>query len=321
MSGRKNTSSSVNMNTEHNTKNINSIKTTHHHFTSKCGRRPTNEDEEVIFQNLSIDGHVINSRFAPVDIYVVCDGHGGDSVAKYCAPRLRDELSSRNLIYPLSKQTVNNIYTLIQSELINHPRRIGQNCGCTALVVVIFFGEDKEKYAQFINIGDSRSVISRNGLAVPMTYDHKPSWPHEKIRIDAVNKKYNLNKRIEFDQGDYRIGDLSVSRSFGDIYNTPHVTHIPDIKVCKLSPEIEFITMGCDGVWDVLRNEEVINFVADHRDNNHIDFYDIDELYPPPPNKNLILEKNNMAEKLAVYAIARGSTDNVSVIIIFPHDK
>ena len=35
---------------------------------------------------------------------------------------------------------------------------------------------------------------------------------------------------------------------------------IPDVTICKLR-EFEFIVLGCDGIYDVLSNSEVVSFV------------------------------------------------------------
>ena len=122
-----------------------------------------------------------------------------------------------------------------------------------------------------------------------------------------------MDKRVHYILIIWRIGDLSVSRAFGDLDNTPHVTHIPDNFNYQLKPDDEFIVMACDGVWDVLQNHDVVNFTRDHYHNNNVDLYDIYGKYPTQD----IDQIHNIAKKLATYAIASGSTDNVSVIIIF----
>jgi protein phosphatase 2C len=165
--------------------------------------------------------------------------------------------------------------------------------------------------------------LARNGVAIPRTTDHKPSWPKEKMRINKVNLKYGTNEKIHFSHGDFRIGDLSVSRSFGDLDNTPYVTHKPDICKYKIDDENdEFIVMACDGLWDVMRSEEVVNFVYDHIynnvDENGTELYVIDNLYPSKK------PTTNIAEKLADFAIAKGlaqdiSGDNITIIILVFH--
>lgn len=279
------------------------------HKTSLCGYRESNEDVEKYNMNLSRNGKKIVSSCSLGDFFVICDGHGGDAVAKYVVNELEKYIMhKKNITFPLSNNYVVKLYDYIQKKLCDHPDKIAQNCGCTALVVIRYINCNNNKCIQVINIGDSRAVMSRNGLALPLCKDHKPFWPDEKKRIDNVNKQYGTDSKIYFDAGDWRIGDLSVSRSFGDLDNTPYVTHTPDIYYYEITNDDEFIIMACDGVWDVLTSEEAVNFVRDHLYDNHTDFYGL----PNPSNPS----HHNLARKLAEYAIFKGSLDNVSVMII-----
>jgi len=285
------------------------------HKTSLRGARPSNEDVEAYKINLSIHGTSIDPQYAPIDFFVVCDGHGGIEVAEFVVPELQKYFMKRNLRYPLKHAYIVRIYDTIQQKLINHPRRIAHKCGCTALVLVRFMDETKQKHIQVVNLGDSRAVLSRYGIATPLCKDHKPIWSDEKHRIEQVNERCGINRPIHFEAGDWRVGDLSVSRSFGDLDNTPHVTHIPETFEFILETETidEFIVLACDGVWDVMENHHVVNFVKDHCHNNNLQFYQIPHRFP----SGEVSTPPNIARKLADYAIAKGSTDNISVLIIF----
>ena len=86
-------------------------------------------------------------------------------------------------------------------------------------------------------------------------------------------------------------------KTFGDLSAEPYVTCQPDIFKYKISSCDKFIVLACDGLWDVLSNNDVVNFILlkYHSDN----------------------EKQNIATDLAKHAIAKGSTDNISIIIVF----
>lgn len=302
------------------------------HKTSLRGLRPVNEDVEKYNMNLSIRGNPIDEKFAPVDFFIICDGHGGLEVAQYVVPKLEIQFMKKNLDYPLSHKYIRKIFGRIQEELKNHPRQIAYDCGCTALIVIRYMDEKGDKNIQVVNLGDCRAVLSRKGLAIPLTKDHKPFWPDEKRRIDLVNKKCGTNLKIHFEAGDWRIGDLSVSRSFGDLDNIPYVTHVPDVYHYRLMDGDEFIIMACDGLWDVISNHEAVNFVRDHLGNNHTEFYQIQGTLTSRSDVNVELfydsnflgkssrsstKQRNIARKLAEYSIMKGSCDNVSIMIIF----
>ena len=291
------------------------------HKTSQRGLRQTNEDVEKVKLNLDTNGNAINKKYAPIDFFVICDGHGGDKVSNYVAPALKKHFMNPKIKYPLTDNFVSKIFSYIQHEIIQHPEQIASYCGSTALALIRYLDHFKQENIQIINSGDCRAVLSRKGLAIPLTKDHKPSWPDERKRINIVNKNNRNNiKEVHFDAGDWRVGDLSVSRSFGDLDNTPHVTHEPESFHCILQPDDEFIIMACDGLWDNVQNHEAVNFIRDHLNNSGLELYQLTYqfhgkilIYPSDEVKNT----NNIARKLASYAIAKGSNDNVSILIIF----
>lgn len=41
------------------------------------------------------------------------------------------------------------------------------------------------------------------------------------------------------------------------------VSAAPDVISRDLTPEVEFLVLACDGIWDVLSNQEVVDFCRD----------------------------------------------------------
>lgn len=268
------------------------------HSVSLKGRRESNEDKH----NIILNENGKNNNYVPVNYFGIYDGHGGKYVSKYLSENLPEKFMNKNVHYPLTKNYILQEYTNIQNNLKYNSNGEAMHCGSTCLVVLHYkYAKDGRYYINVINSGDSRSIICRDNMAMPLTKDHKPDWPEERHRITA------LGGNIYYDGDDYRIKDLSVSRAFGDCKAEPYLTCIPDIFRYRIEKNDKFIVLACDGLWDKLTNQEVVNFI-------------LNECYDGITNKR-INKKINIAKKLGEYAIFKGSTDNISIIIVFINNK
>lgn len=129
--------------------------------------------------------------------------------------------------------------------------------GCTANVALIAKGE-----LIVANAGDSRCVLSSNGKAIEMSEDHKPENDTERDRVEKAGG-YITNGRIN--------GNLNLSRALGDLEYKKNselkpgeqlISPVPEIKRKMLTPEDEFIVLGCDGIWECKSNQAIVEFVA-----------------------------------------------------------
>jgi serine/threonine protein phosphatase PrpC len=262
------------------------------HSVSLIGLRNQNEDKHIAI--LNGDGH--NQKIAPVNMFGVFDGHGGKEVSAFLHKHLPKCLVDARIPYPLKKSHISPAYNYIQDLLIKNYPEISKHTGSTACVAIHYVSNNFH-YLTVINVGDSRCVLCRDNIGIALSKDHKPHWPEEKARIE------NTGGTIYFDGNDWRIKDLSVSRAFGDVDATPCVTHVPDIFKYKLNKSDKFFILACDGLWDVATNQEIVNFVLTHC---------YDKKMNTRINKDI-----NIARKLADYALAKGSSDNITVIVVF----
>ena len=96
-----------------------------------------------------------------------------------------------------------------------------------------------------------------------------------------------MNKRV--------MGLLGVTRSFGDNSIKEFVIAEPFISSVQVTTECKFVVMGCDGVFDVLSDEEVCVIVK------------------KCIHQNLVQE---CAHQIVDEALRRDSRDNISAIVI-----
>lgn len=264
------------------------------HFVSLRGAREDNEDNHNICLNMGSDDPDISK----VNFYGVYDGHGGKFVSKYLSENLYHFFISKKegVKYPLDLKYVNKVYDKIQNTLFTQYSDKATECGSTCLVVCHFKQNDKD-YLNIMNTGDGRCVLCRNNIGIALTKDHKPDWPEERNRINSAGGVVERD-----DYGTYRIEEYSVSRAFGDKSCARFITHRPELYKYKITNKDRFMILACDGLWDEVRSEEAVNYVLEN-------CYDSE--------MKRINKKTNIASMLARYAISKGSTDNVSVIIVF----
>jgi serine/threonine protein phosphatase PrpC len=268
----------------------------HVQSVSLQGHRESNEDQHCVYLNIDTKKKNLNK----INFYSVFDGHGGDKVSKFLKDNIPKYFLKKNKhnVFEnnnITKKYIKKVFNHIQNKLKEED--YSEHSGSTALVVI--HSKSKKKNNLWVaNTGDSRGIVcNKYDIAIQLTMDHKPNNLRERKRIEDMNGK------IHFDGHDWRVKDLSLSRAFGDLDAVPYVTHEPEIYKYKLSSKDKFMVLACDGLWDVLSNQEVVNFVLECCN------------YGYNKTKNEI--ELDIASRLAKFAINSGSQDNVTVIIQF----
>jgi serine/threonine protein phosphatase PrpC len=255
------------------------------------GKRESNEDKDIVVSNIAGQ----DKTKAPINAYGVFDGHGGKFVSKFLADYLPHIMMSKKVKYPLKKSIAKKIFQYLQKYLKDNYSKYATDTGSTCLFAAHYIGKGSE-YLDVINIGDSKCIMCRRNMAIPLTEEHRPSSFKESSRITALGGEITQSTN-----DDPRIHGLSVSRSVGDLYAHPHVTPEPDLYRYRLTNDDKFIVLGCDGLYDYCTDTEIVTFV-------------LKNCYDPVTKKRTT---NKIAKKLAQYAIDKGSSDNVSVIVVF----
>ena len=181
---------------------------------------------------------------------------------------------------------------------------------------------------------------------VPMSEDHKPDLPGERARIESAGLTVQTDV-VRPSDGDDTRGDsgesaaaaattvvhrvrksdtnlLGVSRAFGDYDYKSNaelppsgqaVVCTPDIAVRERADDEDmYLILACDGIWDVMSNDDVGEFVArrveERRDSGDDD--DDDEF----PRGEVLAR---VGDELLTACLKAGSRDNMSVLIVaFP---
>lgn len=220
----------------------------------------------------------------------VYDGHGGNLTSDFIQKNIFSIYS--NITSNIISQKLELTYRNLEKEFFNYFKTI--KCkdfsGSTACTLIL-----TPKTIYIANTGDSRCILAEQGKVLVLTNDHKPNEYIEKERI-KMNKEENM---ISY-TGVYRIGGLAVSRVIGDFYiknQIKSVIYRPDIFMAQRNEYQDFILLATDGLYDVMTNQEIVNFV----------YQQIKETY----------DLDIISKRLVNYAIkVKKSIDDVSVIII-----
>ena len=207
--------------------------------------------------------------------FAVFDGHAGARVSAYCAKQLLEAITTNEdfknqsacSAAELSKAgpSLENVKKGIKTGFLNLDDKIrgmpeilsGEDkSGSTAVCAMV-----SPEHIFFANCGDSRAVLARDGAVAHSTQDHKPVNPTEKERIQNAGGSVMV-QRVN--------GSLAVSRALGDFEYKNVKGKGPCEQLVSPEPEIscearaemdEFLVLACDGIWDVMSNEELCDFV------------------------------------------------------------
>jgi serine/threonine protein phosphatase PrpC len=181
---------------------------------------------------------------------------------------------------------------------------LSMNVGAVVNSVVI----DQRGNIYCANLGDCRSVLSVDGnKIVELSRDLTPAVPEEADRIRRCGGFVSSANRVN--------GRLAVSRAIGDFeYKSDisgdgenMVSSVPEIRMHVSDGSERFIVMGCDGLYDVMTSKDVVNFVEDR-----ISQF-VNKGQHPDPSQICV-------DLVTECVIKRGTTDNVTVIVILLKD-
>ncbi|VDL72787.1 unnamed protein product [Nippostrongylus brasiliensis] len=198
--------------------------------------------------------------------FAVYDGHGGPKASQFAGINLHKQiLQQEDYAQGNLPEALRKGFLALDEQMRADDEMRDDVSGATAVVVLV-----KDDVIHCANVGDSRAVVSVCGEARPLSFDHKPANEKEAKRILAAGGWVEFN-RVN--------GNLALSRALGDFVFKRNdaippeqqiVTAYPDVISENITDDHEFLVLACDGIWDVLSNQEVVDFVrerlAENRD-------------------------------------------------------
>ncbi|XP_028779318.1 probable protein phosphatase 2C 22 [Neltuma alba] len=254
------------------------------------GFRSSMEDVYLCVDNF-LPNYGPNNRIdGPSAFYGVFDGHGGKHAADFACHHL-PKFIGEDESFP------SDIERIVASAFLQTDNAFAEACsldadlasGTTALAALVI-----GRLLLVANAGDCRAVLCRRGKAIEMSRDHKPTHSKELKRIKASGG---------YVYDGYLNGQLNVARALGDwhikgmkVSDGGPLSAEPELMTTNLTEEDEFLIMGCDGIWDVFRSQNAVDF-ARRRLQEHND--------PARCSKDLVDE-----------ALKRKSGDNLAVVVV-----
>lgn len=256
------------------------------------------ENKNANFRRTMEDVHTYVENFASrLDwgYFAIFDGHAGNQASKWCGSNLHSIIEKKIL-----EDENKDVRDVLNDSFVYADKHINSqlegNSGCTAAVGVLRWEVPDNLPSELIdlyqhkrmlytaNVGDTRIVLFRNGHSVRLTYDHKASDSIEMQRVEQAGGLI-MKSRVN--------GMLAVTRSLGDKFFDSLVVGNPFTTSVEITTDDRFLILACDGLWDVIDDQEACEMIKD-MDNS-----------------------DEAAKTLVRHALENGTTDNVTVMVIF----
>eukprot|EP00731_Ephydatia_muelleri_P023649 Em0015g1232a len=215
-------------------------------------------------------------------MFAVYDGHIGPEAAVYSAVHLPCNIVRHQAF-------LDDPVTAIKSACHTTDERFCSKNIRSGSTVALVLRRGNKLYTAWV--GDSQAVLCKKGCAINLVTPHKPDRQDEQQRIEAAGG-------MVIWMGAWRVnGNLSVSRAIGDGPDKKFVTSDADVVCHEMDGTEDYVVIACDGLWDVLSGQEVMRCVYNYLSTGGT--------------------KPGVAKALVDAACKEGSTDNITVIVIF----
>jgi serine/threonine protein phosphatase PrpC len=226
---------------------------------------------------------------AETHFFGLFDGHAGGKCSQYVSSNLPNALAEDDFFANNLPQAIKRSFYSINESFLKIAEKMKLHDGSTGLCAIV-----RDNKLLIANVGDCRALLMSNGRPVQLSTDHKPTSPDEQKRIAA------LGGSVVYCMGVARVNRvLAVSRAFGNRTIRSVIRPDADLTQRDLTDGDDFLVLASDGLWDVLKNKDVC-----------------DVCYSP----FLQRKPQAIADELVQLALARGSMDNVTCVVVGLHE-
>ena len=264
-------------------------------------------------ENLNTNNKFLNEEISKTEVtlFAIFDGHGGYEVSSKAREVMPREIHSKiNLSTPESQikglliDCIEKTDKELMTKLTNCDD-MGSTC------TLCFITKNRTNRIIFVaNLGDSHAYLVSNKKATRLTQEHKCDNEQELARLKEVNAMI-FNNRL--------FGQLALTRALCDRKMKPHgLIATPSVssyivKERRINNEMEggssqdvktlnsdqesdrYLILASDGIWDVTTDEDLMRiFIRENYDRS----------------------TKLLTKILLDHAVEKGSTDNISVIVI-----
>ena len=250
-------------------------------------------DQNAAFRTYMEDDYTVVEDFADRRGSLYCglyDGHGGRLAVDFVAKNLHGSIERELRSGPAGDAPLE----AMRRGFLKCDRQLLQcgamQVGTTVAVCLCLPGPGGQIELHAANAGDSRIVLISDHTAKRLSVDHVATDPIEAERVQGQGGRI-LRGRVG--------GVLAVTRAMGDhslkgSCAGSGLTADPHCVLHTCGGADRFVILASDGLWDVLSDEDAHKLVLQHMN------------LPP----------KQIAETLVEHAVARGSRDNISALVV-----
>ncbi|KAK6934241.1 PPM-type phosphatase-like domain [Dillenia turbinata] len=214
-------------------------------------------------------------------LFAIFDGHLSHVIPDYLQSHLFENILNEPDFWSEPETAIRRAYRITDDTILEKAVDLGKG-GSTAVTAILI-----DCHTLVVaNVGDSRAVISKKGVAEQLSVDHEPSSEREIIE--------NKGGFVSNFPGDVpRVdGQLAVSRAFGDKSLKEHLSSEPDVFKEIIDDDTEFVILASDGIWKVMSNQEAVDAIKNIKD------------------------ARSAAKHLTEAALSKKSSDDISCIVL-----